>query len=151
MIACVGQQNVEGKRIPFGFHGRTLPHFTKVSLCFSLHLHLATRHSTSEAPSKPVEQPAAYLLSHSVAVTLLCVGGIQGLAACCLCPGLGLHQSKASKSSLPALRSTLRGALHQNPGMPSSRHWSPAAVHVHAPPRLPPSMSSLTIPVLRNA
>ena len=30
MIACVGQQNVEGKRIPFGFHGRTLPHFTKV-------------------------------------------------------------------------------------------------------------------------
>ena len=29
MIACVGQQNVEGKRIPFGFHGRTLPHFTK--------------------------------------------------------------------------------------------------------------------------
>ena len=32
MIACVGQQNVEGKRIPFGFHGRTLPHFTKVCL-----------------------------------------------------------------------------------------------------------------------
>lgn len=29
MIACVGQQNVEGKRIPFGFGGRTLPHFTK--------------------------------------------------------------------------------------------------------------------------
>ncbi|KAA8532028.1 hypothetical protein F0562_006830 [Nyssa sinensis] len=29
MIACVGQQNVEGKRIPFGFIGRTLPHFTK--------------------------------------------------------------------------------------------------------------------------
>ena len=29
MIACVGQQNVEGKRIPFGFRGRTLPHFTK--------------------------------------------------------------------------------------------------------------------------
>ena len=29
MIACVGQQNVEGKRIPFGFNGRTLPHFTK--------------------------------------------------------------------------------------------------------------------------
>ena len=31
MIACVGQQNVEGKRIPFGFQDRTLPHFTKVS------------------------------------------------------------------------------------------------------------------------
>lgn len=30
MIACVGQQNVEGKRIPFGFSDRTLPHFTKV-------------------------------------------------------------------------------------------------------------------------
>jgi RNA polymerase Rpb1, domain 4 len=29
MIACVGQQNVEGKRIPFGFQDRTLPHFTK--------------------------------------------------------------------------------------------------------------------------
>lgn len=32
MIACVGQQNVEGKRIPFGFSGRTLPHFTKDDL-----------------------------------------------------------------------------------------------------------------------
>ena len=30
MIACVGQQNVEGKRVPFGFQRRTLPHFTKV-------------------------------------------------------------------------------------------------------------------------
>ena len=29
MIACVGQQNVEGKRIPFTFRDRTLPHFTK--------------------------------------------------------------------------------------------------------------------------
>ena len=29
MSACVGQQNVEGKRIPFGFVDRTLPHFTK--------------------------------------------------------------------------------------------------------------------------
>uniref|UniRef100_K3ZN27 DNA-directed RNA polymerase subunit n=1 Tax=Setaria italica TaxID=4555 RepID=K3ZN27_SETIT len=29
MAACVGQQNVEGKRIPFGFSGRTLPHFRK--------------------------------------------------------------------------------------------------------------------------
>lgn len=27
-----GQQNVEGKRIPFGFAGRTLPHFTKDDL-----------------------------------------------------------------------------------------------------------------------
>ncbi|KAM3182235.1 DNA-directed RNA polymerase II subunit RPB1 [Hymenolepis weldensis] len=27
VIACVGQQNVEGKRIPFGFRHRTLPHF----------------------------------------------------------------------------------------------------------------------------
>lgn len=27
IIACVGQQNVEGKRIPFGFKHRTLPHF----------------------------------------------------------------------------------------------------------------------------
>ncbi|KAI8822549.1 putative RPO21-DNA-directed RNA polymerase II, 215 kd subunit [Fimicolochytrium jonesii] len=29
MSACVGQQNVEGKRIPFGFKYRALPHFTK--------------------------------------------------------------------------------------------------------------------------
>lgn len=29
MSACVGQQIVEGKRIPFGFSDRTLPHFTK--------------------------------------------------------------------------------------------------------------------------
>lgn len=29
IMACVGQQNVEGKRIPFGFSKRTLPHFTK--------------------------------------------------------------------------------------------------------------------------
>ena len=29
IIACVGQQNVEGKRIPAGFRFRTLPHFTK--------------------------------------------------------------------------------------------------------------------------
>jgi DNA-directed RNA polymerase II subunit RPB1 len=29
MTACVGQQNVEGKRIPYGFVDRTLPHFTK--------------------------------------------------------------------------------------------------------------------------
>ncbi len=32
VIACVGQQNVEGKRIPFGFKHRTLPHFIKVFL-----------------------------------------------------------------------------------------------------------------------
>merc|ERR1719211_785221 len=29
VIACVGQQNIEGKRIPFGFRKRTLPHFIK--------------------------------------------------------------------------------------------------------------------------
>ncbi len=29
MMGCVGQQNVEGKRITFGFNGRSLPHFTK--------------------------------------------------------------------------------------------------------------------------
>lgn len=29
MIACVGQQNVDGKRIPYGFDSRTLPHFNK--------------------------------------------------------------------------------------------------------------------------
>ena len=29
MISCLGQQNVDGKRIPYGFDGRTLPHFHK--------------------------------------------------------------------------------------------------------------------------
>jgi DNA-directed RNA polymerase II subunit RPB1 len=29
MSVCVGQQSVEGKRIPFGFKHRTLPHFGK--------------------------------------------------------------------------------------------------------------------------
>ena len=29
MIACLGQQNVDGKRIPYGFDGRTLPHYHK--------------------------------------------------------------------------------------------------------------------------
>ncbi len=29
MIACVGQQNVDGKRIAYGFENRTLPHFVK--------------------------------------------------------------------------------------------------------------------------
>jgi DNA-directed RNA polymerase II subunit RPB1 len=32
IIACVGQQNVEGKRIPNGWRDRTLPHFTKYDL-----------------------------------------------------------------------------------------------------------------------
>ena len=29
MVGCVGQQNVEGRRIPYGFDDRTLPHFAK--------------------------------------------------------------------------------------------------------------------------
>lgn len=29
IMACVGQQNVEGRRIAFGFNKRTLPHFAK--------------------------------------------------------------------------------------------------------------------------
>ncbi len=29
MISCLGQQNVDGKRIPYGFEHRTLPHFSK--------------------------------------------------------------------------------------------------------------------------
>jgi len=29
MISCLGQQNVNGKRIPYGFDDRTLPHFSK--------------------------------------------------------------------------------------------------------------------------
>jgi DNA-directed RNA polymerase II subunit RPB1 len=29
MISCLGQQNVDGKRIPYGYNNRTLPHYTK--------------------------------------------------------------------------------------------------------------------------
>ena len=29
MISCLGQQNVDGKRIPYGFEHRTLPHYAK--------------------------------------------------------------------------------------------------------------------------
>ncbi len=29
MMACVGQQNIEGRRIPYGFQDRTLPHYKK--------------------------------------------------------------------------------------------------------------------------
>ena len=29
MIACLGQQAVDGKRVPYGFNERTLPHFSK--------------------------------------------------------------------------------------------------------------------------
>jgi DNA-directed RNA polymerase II subunit RPB1 len=29
MISCLGQQNVDNKRIPYGFENRTLPHYTK--------------------------------------------------------------------------------------------------------------------------
>ena len=29
MISCLGQQNVDGKRIPYGFNSRTLPHYHK--------------------------------------------------------------------------------------------------------------------------
>tara|TARA_Y100000768_G_scaffold388467_1_gene384544 strand:+ start:271 stop:4776 length:4506 start_codon:yes stop_codon:yes gene_type:complete len=29
MISCLGQQNVDGKRIPYGFENRTLPHYCK--------------------------------------------------------------------------------------------------------------------------
>ena len=32
MIACLGQQNVDGKRIPDGYNHRTLPHFSKYDI-----------------------------------------------------------------------------------------------------------------------
>jgi len=32
IMACVGQQSVEGKRVPLGFQGRSLPHFLKHDL-----------------------------------------------------------------------------------------------------------------------
>ena len=29
IVACLGQQNVESKRIPYGYQDRTLPHYSK--------------------------------------------------------------------------------------------------------------------------
>jgi DNA-directed RNA polymerase II subunit RPB1 len=29
MISCLGQQSIDGKRVPYGFDSRTLPHFSK--------------------------------------------------------------------------------------------------------------------------
>ena len=33
MIACVGQQAINGKRVPNGFENRALPHFEKFCEC----------------------------------------------------------------------------------------------------------------------
>ena len=30
MISCLGQQNVDGKRIPYGYEKRSLPHYKKL-------------------------------------------------------------------------------------------------------------------------
>jgi DNA-directed RNA polymerase II subunit RPB1 len=38
ILACVGGQNVEGKRITYGFNKRTLPHFT-IFFFFFLHFY----------------------------------------------------------------------------------------------------------------
>ena len=29
IVACLGQQNVDGKKVPYGFNNRTLPHYYK--------------------------------------------------------------------------------------------------------------------------
>ena len=34
MISCLGQQNVDGKRIPYGYTNRTLPHFKQFFTIF---------------------------------------------------------------------------------------------------------------------
>ena len=40
MTSCVGQQTVDGKRIPYGFNNRTLPHYNKFDDSPSPHVHL---------------------------------------------------------------------------------------------------------------
>ena len=32
MVACLGQQNVDGARIPYGFNDRTLPHYISLMI-----------------------------------------------------------------------------------------------------------------------
>ena len=51
IIACVGQQNVDGQRIPFGFRSRSLPHFAKDDLGAQVCACQAySRHSARRAP-----------------------------------------------------------------------------------------------------
>ena len=83
MIACVGQQNVEGKRIPFGFHGRTLPHFTKVPGFRSQDLPFqpasepcTTGHNTSGI-SRPTRHPSRRNLLFPHFFSILCVLGLS--------------------------------------------------------------------------
>jgi hypothetical protein len=45
MISCLGQQNVEGKRIQYGFDSRTLPHYSKYDDCKVLPTHAQMVHS----------------------------------------------------------------------------------------------------------
>lgn len=51
IIACVGQQNVQGKRIRYGFTQRTLPHFSKDDLGMESRGFVENRYRT--APSCP--------------------------------------------------------------------------------------------------
>ena len=68
MMACVGQQNVEGKRIKFSFRDRTLPHFKKFNLGPSLVVLLAThtcaaRHRKSSSIPWVVEKVSSTRLA----------------------------------------------------------------------------------------
>lgn len=76
MIACVGQQNVEGKRIPFGFSDRTLPHFTKVragralrhslaAISVTLRLRVLMLQSMRATGSGPVQAAKTWVSSFS--------------------------------------------------------------------------------------
>ena len=52
IMACCGQQNVEGKRIAFGFNARSLPHFTKYDYSAESKGFVASSYLTGLDPSE---------------------------------------------------------------------------------------------------
>lgn len=67
-MCCLGQQNVEGKRIPFGFERRSLPHFSK----------------DDYGPESRGFVENSYLKGLTPQVRWLWLGGCVGCGVCCM-------------------------------------------------------------------
>lgn len=73
IIACVGQQNVQGKRIRYGFTQRTLPHFSKDDLGMESRGFVENRYRTASSCPSCFEQLCYSMLIYycfSIEVTL---------------------------------------------------------------------------------
>ncbi len=84
IIACVGQQNVSGKRIPFGFRNRSLPHFNKYDLGPVRHtpctLSLPVQAGSRALPSLLLFRSCcfAFFFSLSPCLRVVCVRSLKG-------------------------------------------------------------------------